>query len=206
MSDGDLVVPVNVPVPQSQIDRAVKTLVESKSQDLVTEFTRTMAAKGDEFREKSQELADRVDAGRDRVDAKIREVDASLAALSAKISTRVNTFVIPAVVLTFVAVVLAIFTAVGGFDVIKKVDDLKSGVAKASKTFDDTNADLTKLTAKVQTAMATADAERLNALQKRLDDMQLQHDADQRRWAAELAAARAGTTTLTGSGKGNKPH
>lgn len=184
MANGDEIT-VTVPVSQAQIERAVEAAVQGKAQELFAEFSRSLALKSDEFRTQNQALLDRVDAGRDRVDAKIKEVDKSLEALQSKVNTRVNTYVIPAVVVTFVAIVLAIFTAVGGFGVISNINHLKEEVQSANKTYDEISHDLAILKPKLDAAMAVADADRIAQLQKELKETQDRVDAFEKRVAVQ---------------------
>ena len=190
MADGGQII-VPVPVSQAQIERAVEAAVQAKAQDLFAEFSRSLALKSDELRAQNQALLDRVDAGRDRVDAKIKEVDKSLEELQSKVNTRVNTYVIPAVVVTFVAVVLAIFTAVGGFGVITNINHLKDQVQGANKTYGEVSEQLAALKLKLAAAMAIADADRIAQLQKDLKDTQDRLDAFEKK---NKAASQGGKT------------
>jgi hypothetical protein len=100
MSDDDeLTIPVRI--TQKQIEIAVSKAVQTKTDEIVADFKRSLALKSDELRDASRALEDRVDAARDRVDTKIRQVDESLEGVKTKIEKRVNTYVIPAVILTF---------------------------------------------------------------------------------------------------------
>jgi Mg2+ and Co2+ transporter CorA len=249
MADGQVVVPVAV--SQSQIERAVQAAVSVHTQDLIQEFSRSLALKSDELRAQHQALLDRIEAARDRVDAKIKDVDSSLEALpgrveavrervdarikdvdtslealpdrveatrnrvdakikdvdssldtlQTKVNSRVTTYVVPAVVLTVISVVLAIFTAVGGFDVIEKVKNLKDGVDAANKTYStDVDPKLTELKAKVAAALATADAERLNQLQDKVTTLQNEYEANQKKNSRNNGQGGKGTQ----SGQDNK--
>lgn len=190
MADGEQIT-VSVPVSQTQIERAVEAAVQARAQDLFAEFSRSLALKSDEFRTQNQALLDRVEAGRDRVDAKIKEVDKSLEALQGKVNTRVNTYVIPAVVVTFVAIVLAIFTAVGGFGVISNINHLKHEVQDANKTYGEVSEELATLKLKLAAATAIADADRIAQLQKDLKETQDRLDAFEKK---NRAAAQGGKT------------
>jgi DNA repair exonuclease SbcCD ATPase subunit len=176
VADGEQIT-VPVPISHTQIERAVEAAVRAKAQDLLAEFSRSLALKSDEFRAQNQALLDRVEAGRDRVDAKIKEVDESLEALQGKVNTRVNTYVIPAVVVTFVAIVLAIFTAVGGFGVISNINHLKDQVEGANRTYGEVSEQLATLKLKLAAAMAIADADRIAQLQRDLKETQDRLDA-----------------------------
>jgi predicted nucleic acid-binding Zn-ribbon protein len=183
--DEELTIPVRI--TQKQIEIAVSKAVQTRTDEIVAEFKRSLALKSDELRDASRLLEDRVDAARDRVDTKIRQVDESLEGVKTKIEKRVNTYVIPAVILTFFAVVLAIFTAVGGFDVIHKVQELKTGVMDGTDSLADSNKKLQELQkeladvkAKADAAANAADAERYNALEKKYDDLIAQLIADKK--------------------------
>jgi hypothetical protein len=224
MSDGHIVVPV--PVSQAQIEKAVQAAVSVHTQDLIQEFSRSLALKSDELRAQNQALLDRIEAARDRidakmkdvnsslealpgrvetardrVDAKIKDVDSSLEALQTKVNSRVTTYVVPAVVLTVISVILAIFTAVGGFDVIEKVRNLKDGVDVANKLYNtEVDPKLAELKAKVTTALAVADAERFTQLQDQVKKLQEELEASEKKNNKNNGQGGKGTQ----SGQGNK--
>lgn len=177
MADEDeLMIPVRV--TQRQIELAVSKAVQAKADEITAEFKRSLEANSDRLHDANRALEDRVDASRERVDTKIRHVDESLGGLQKKVETRVNKYVIPAVVITFFMIAIAIFTAVGGFDVIGKLQELKNGVRDGNRSLEDSNKklkdleqELKDLKTKADAATSQADAERYNALEKKYDDL-----------------------------------
>lgn len=153
------------------LERIVNAVVQANKDRLSEELRQVIADKDGEVRKKVEEMLSRVDAQRDRVDTKIGNVDNALEKLQERVSKRVNTYVVPAVVLTFVAIMLAIFTAIGGFGVISDVKNLKDSVATASGTFSTTQAALASLTKSVDSATATANNDRFLQLQAKIDDL-----------------------------------
>jgi uncharacterized phage infection (PIP) family protein YhgE len=206
-NDG-IVVPITIPA--AQLEMAVKAAVQFRADEIDIEFKRSLALKSDEFHRLNQALEDRVDGGRDRIDKKMKEIEtglevgrdriekkatkieADLDGLQKKVNERVNTYVVPAVILTFCALCFAAFTAVGGFGVITKIEGLKQQVKQAEQSFNSTQTDLASLKEKITSATALADSERIANLQKQLDEEKAKEAATLKRLDAIEAAQRGG--------------
>jgi hypothetical protein len=186
MSDSkSLSVPVNIPT--DIFITAVEKAVEAQVVEIQNEFKKALSQKETDLQALLRAMDDRIQKERDRIDAKVNEIDAkkkdadaALETLKGKVSTRVNTFVVPGVIVTFVLIALAIWTAVGGWSVIDKVKTLKTNVATAASDYSTaannlatTQKQIDDLKATVSNAQTAAgQAAIIIALQKRVADLE----------------------------------
>jgi DNA anti-recombination protein RmuC len=186
MSDGkSLSVPVNIPT--DVLTAVMEKVVEAQASEIHNEFKKALSQKETELQALLRAMDDRIQQERDRIDTKVNEIDAkkrdadtALETLKGKVSTRVNTFVVPGVIVTFVLIALAIWTAVGGWSVIDRVKTLKSNVATttsdystAAKDLDTIQKQINDLKATVSNVQTTAgQAATMIALEKRVADLE----------------------------------
>jgi predicted nucleic acid-binding Zn-ribbon protein len=170
--DGNVKIPMEI--PKADFQRAILAAAEGQTQALSEELNRALSAKGDEIRKQMDDVYSRIDGLSEKVAAKTGKVDEALDKLQSRVDRRVNTYVIPAVVFTFIAIVMAIFAALGGFGVIKTVETLKEQVNSANTTFSSTNSQLATLTKNVNDSTKLAETERMIALTDQIEELKKQ--------------------------------
>lgn len=189
-------IPVSFSLPKTDLAEAVTAALQSRKTGLFEGVEEAIREKDREFRSQADALANRIDGVSSKVDVLSTKVDAAktkveseLDKMQERVNKNINTYVVPAVIVAFVAIVLGIFAMLGGFKVISDVNTLKASVTTATTDFDKTNATLKTLTTDVNGAAAKLAADRFIEYDKKLNE---QNEKIQQ-LTKQLAAAKAST-------------
>lgn len=188
--------PVTIPLAVSKADlaEALSAAIHSRKGELFEEITLALRDKDSEFRTQVDSLLGRIDGVSSKVDGLTNKVDAAktkvddaLEKLQERVNRKVNTYVVPAVTIAFIAVVLGIFAMLGGFKVIGDINTLKGNVETAQNTFDATSKTLGKLATNVNEAASKLATDRISSLEQKSKDQE-----------AEIQRLKTATTSAKG--------